>query len=231
MIASPPNPHPPIRSYVLREGRMTPAQKEMLAGFWPVHGIDFSKTALDLDTLFARRAPRILEIGSGMGDATAKMAEQHTENDYLAVEVHRPGIGSLMRQIVEKKLGNVRLMSHDIVEILQYQLAENSIDCVYIFFPDPWPKKKHHKRRLINTSLLPLIKKVLKHHGRLFIATDWEDYAQHIVELLAREPDIINLAGDDHFAPRPHWRPMTKFEHRGLNKGHQVYDFALTFKR
>jgi tRNA (guanine-N7-)-methyltransferase len=222
--------HRPILSYVLRDGRMTSAQKEALEASWPLYGIEFCKTALDLNKVFRRQAPRILEIGSGMGDATAQIARQHRENDYLAVEVHRPGIGSLIRRIEKEKLSNIRLISHDIVDILKYQLPENSIDCVYIFFPDPWPKKKHHKRRLINTSLLLLIKQVLKKHGRLFIATDWEDYAEHIIDLISNEPNIINLAGYDQTAPRPRWRPMTKFENRGLNKGHRVYDFALAFK-
>lgn len=122
-------------------------------------------------------------------------------------------------------------MSHDVIDILRYQLPENSIDCVYIFFPDPWPKKKHHKRRLINSALLTLIKPVLKNHGRLFIATDWQDYAEEIIEVLGHQIDVINLAGKNHYSPRPRWRPMTKFEKRGLNKGHQVFDFALAFKR
>ena len=224
------NQHPPIRSFVLRDGRMTAAQKDALKTSWPIHGIEFSKVPLNLHKIFARHAPKILEIGTGMGDATVQIAENHKENDYLAIEVHRPGIGSLMRQIEEKKLSNIRLISHDIVDILKFQLAENSIDCVYIFFPDPWPKKKHHKRRLISASLFPLIRQVLKNHGRLFIATDWEDYAEKIIMLIDNEPNIINLAGNNQYAPRPRWRPMTKFENRGLNKGHRVYDFALAFK-
>ena len=224
------NQHPPIRSFVLRDGRMTAAQKDALETSWPVHGIDFSKEPLDLDKIFARRAPRILEIGTGMGDATAQIAKSNKENDYLAVEVHRPGIGSLMRQIEENKLSNIRLMSYDIVEILKYQLPENTIDCVYIFFPDPWPKKKHHKRRLISSSLLSLIKPVLKTHGRLFIATDWENYAEQIIDVIEHQVDVINLAGNNKYSPRPRWRPMTKFEKRGLNKGHQVFDFVLAFK-
>jgi len=224
------NQHQPIRSYVLRDGRMSSAQKEALEASWPTYGLEFSKTALDLNKIFGRNAPRILEIGTGMGDATVQIADQHRECDYLAVEVHRPGIGSLIRRIEEYKLSNIRLISHDIVDILKYQLPENSIDCVYIFFPDPWPKKKHHKRRLISASLLPLIKRVLKNHGRLFIATDWEDYAKQIIMLIDNEPNIINLAGNNQTAPRPRWRPMTKFENRGLNKGHRVYDFALAFK-
>jgi tRNA (guanine-N7-)-methyltransferase len=223
--------HPPIRSFVLRDGRMTSAQKDALETSWPVHGIDFSKEPLDLDKIFSRRAPRILEIGTGMGDATAQIAKSNKENDYLAVEVHRPGIGSLMRQIEENKLSNIRLMSYDIVEILKYQLPENTIDCVYIFFPDPWPKKKHHKRRLISSSLLTLIKPVLKKHGRLFIATDWENYAEQIIDVIEHQVDVINLAGNDKYSPRPRWRPMTKFEKRGLNKGHHVFDFVLAFKR
>ena len=224
------NQHRSILSYVLRDGRMTSAQKEALETSWPLYGLEFSKTALDLNKIFGRHAPRILEIGSGMGDATAQIADQNRDNDYLAVEVHRPGIGSLIRRIEEDKLSNIRLISHDIVDILKYQLPENSIDCVYIFFPDPWPKKKHHKRRLISASLFPLIKQVLKNHGRLFIATDWEDYAEQIIELIDNVPNIINLAGNNQYAPRPEWRPMTKFENRGLNKGHRVYDFALAFE-
>jgi len=224
------NQHRPIRSCVLREGRMTSAQKDSLEVSWSCYGIDFSQTLLDLNQVFGRTAPRILEIGTGMGDATVQMANEHRENDYLAVEVHRPGIGRLMRRIEEDKLSNIQLISHDIVEILKYQLTENSIDCVYIFFPDPWPKKKHHKRRLISSSLMPLVKKALKKHGRLFIATDWEDYAIKISEIIDSEPDIINLAGKNQYSPRPRWRPMTKFEQRGLNKGHRIYDFALAFK-
>ncbi len=224
------NQRPPIRSFVLRNGRMTSAQKDALATSWLNHGIDFSNIPLNLNKIFTRHAPKILEIGSGMGDATVQMAKSHKENDYLAIEVHHPGIGSLMRQIEKNKLSNIRIISHDIIDILKYQLPENSIDCVYIFFPDPWPKKKHHKRRLINSSFLTLMKTVLKNHGRLFIATDWENYAKQIIKLIDNELKIINLAGENQYSPRPRWRPMTKFEKRGLNKGHQVFDFALAFK-
>ena len=224
------NQHRPIRSYVLRDSRMTPAQKDSLETSWPCYGIDFNHTLLDLNKTFGRHAPKILEIGTGMGDAIAKMANEHRENDYLAVEVHRPGIGSLVRRIEEDKLSNIRLISYDIVDILKYQLPEKSIDCVYIFFPDPWPKKKHHKRRLISSSLMSLIENILKNHGRLFIATDWEDYAIQISGVIDKEPGIMNLAGRNQYTPRPKWRPMTKFEKRGLNKGYRVYDFALAFK-
>lgn len=222
--------HPPIRSFVLRNGRMTSAQKAALEISWPIYGIDFNEQLLDLDTIFARHAPRILEIGTGMGDATAQMAGSHRENDYLAVEVHRPGIGSLMRKIKKNNLSNIRLMSHDIIDILKYQIPKNSFDYVYIFFPDPWSKRKHHKRRLINATFLALLKPALKKHGRLFIATDWKDYAEHIIELIKQEIDIINLADKNNYSPRPKWRPVTKFEQRGLDKGYQVFDFTLSFK-
>lgn len=230
MITPGSNQYRPIRSYVLRDGRMTSAQKEALESAWPLYGIDFTKTTLELDKIFGRHAPRILEIGTGMGNATIQMATKYRENDYLAVEIHRPGIGSLIRQIKENKLSNIRIISHDIIDILKYQLPKDSIDCVYIFFPDPWPKKKHHKRRLINSPFFTLAKPTLKKHGRLFIATDWKGYAEQIFDSINNEPDIINLAGDNQFSPRPRWRPMTKFEKRGLNKGHQIYDFALAFK-
>ncbi len=220
----------PILSYVLRNGRMTSAQKEAFKVCWPIYGLEFSKATLDLNTIFGRQAPRILEIGSGMGDATAQIARQCRENDYLAVEVHRPGTGSLIRHIEKEKLSNIRLISHDIVDVLKYQIPESSFDCVYIFFPDPWPKKKHHKRRLISASFFHLIKQILKKHGRLFIATDWKNYAEHIIGLISSEPSIINLAGYNRTTPRPRWRPTTKFENMGLNKDHRIYDFALAFK-
>ena len=224
------NPHPPIRSFVLRGGRMTAAQKETLNASWPEYGIDYNAVPLDLNKIFNRHASRILDIGTGMGDATAKMATNYRENDYLAIEVHQPGIASLIRQIEYNQLSNIRLIAHDVIDILKYQLPENSIDCVYIFFPDPWPKKKHHKRRLINSSFLTLLKPVLKNHGRLYIATDWKDYAEQILELIEHTADLKNLAGENKYSTRPRWRPMTKFENLGLNKGHKVYDFSLTFK-
>ncbi len=219
-----------IRSYVLRDGRITKAQRRSLDAYWSLYGIDHGETVLDLSTLFLRRAPRYLEVGSGMGEAIVDMAAQHRDNDYLAVEVHRPGVGALMRNVAERRLTNVRLMAHDIMDILKKQLPADSIDCIYLFFPDPWPKKRHYKRRLIAPTFLFLMRRVLKKHGRVFIATDWEDYAMRIMSLLTHTQGIINLAGTDQFAPRPKWRPMTKFEKRGLSEGRTIYDFVFAFE-
>jgi len=215
-----------VQSYVRREGRMTDAQRQAIAKHWPVYGIEFSKTQLDIDLLFQRTAPKILDIGTGMGEVTATLAQTHPDNDYLAVEVHRPGVGSLIRRIVHDGLTNIRISNHDVTDVLRYQLPPDSLDMVYIFFPDPWPKKRHHKRRLVNAEFLQLLKKCLKANGRVFIATDWQDYAEHILEKFSRDQDFINLAGTDQCAPRPHWRPYTKFEKRGHKLEHAIRDLA-----
>lgn len=217
-----------IRSFVRREGRITESQKTALEQYWGQYGIEFDHTKIDLDNAFKRTAPKILDIGTGMGDTTTILAKKHPENDYLAVEVHRPGIGSLLRQIVNHHLSNIRISNHDVLEVLKYQIPENSLDLVYIFFPDPWPKKRHHKRRLINESFLNILGSRMKTHACLFIATDWQDYAEHILQLLEKRSDYINLAGKNNFAPRPHWRPLTKFERRGQNLEHQVRDFIYS---
>lgn len=216
-----------IRSYVRREGRMTDSQKTAIEYYWNTFGIDFSPSKITLDSLFQRNAPRVLDIGTGMGNTTITLARAHPENDYLAVEVHRPGIGSLLRQIAEHHLQNIRISNHDVLEVLKIQIPENSLDMVYIFFPDPWPKKRHHKRRLINHSFLDVLGNCMKSHARLFIATDWENYAEHILELFSKRNDYINLSGNDRFAPRPYWRPLTKFEQRGQKLEHRVRDFIF----
>lgn len=219
-----------IRSFVRREGRMTDSQKTAIEQFWDIYGIDFGHSIINLDDIFQRIAPKILDIGSGMGDTTITLAKSHPENNYLAVEVHRPGIGSLLRQIVNNKISNIRISNHDVMEVLQNQIPENSLDIIYIFFPDPWPKKRHHKRRLLNDSFLDVLGPRMKSHARLFIATDWQDYADHILELFSKRNDYINLAGNNKFAPRPHWRPLTKFEQRGHKLEHQVRDFIFVHK-
>lgn len=222
-----PDGYPPIRSFVRRNRRLTAPQKIAMQSTLPIYGIDFSKQILDINAIFGRSAPKIVEIGSGMGHACAQIANNNQNNDYLAIEVHRPGIASLMLKIEKYTLTNVRLIEHDVSDILKYQLANNSIEEIYIFFPDPWPKKKHHKRRLINQSFLNLVKNVLKKHGRIFVATDWQDYAEQIITLIAKQPDFINLAGDTQYAPRPEWRPVTKFEQRSIDRGERVYDIAI----
>lgn len=216
----------PIRSYVLRQGRLTPAQARALENHWQRYGIDFSTTPLDLNRVFNRPAPKIVEIGSGMGDVTLALARAHPENDYLAVEVHKPGVGSLLREASLERVENIRVISHDIVAVLKAQLSDKSLDEVYIFFPDPWPKKRHHKRRLVNTDFMTLLTTKLKSHARIFLATDWRDLAEQMLEVCDAQAGLINLAGKGHYAPRPHWRPLTKFEQRGHRLEHQVWDLV-----
>lgn len=220
-----------IRSFVRRESRITESQQHAIQHYWDLFGIEFDHRAIEPDKIFQRSAPKVLDIGTGMGDTTVTFATNHPETDYIAVEVHRPGIGSLLRQTMAYGLTNVRISNHDVIEVLQYQIPTNSIDIVYIFFPDPWPKKRHHKRRLISQSLLNLLKPCLKSHARIFIATDWQDYAEHILGVFAGDNEFINLAGPGQVAPRPHWRPLTKFEKRGYQLEHQVWDFVFTCRK
>ena len=215
-----------VRSYVLREGRLTKGQARALQDHWRDYGIDFSDSLLDLDACFGRTAPKILDIGCGMGETTLALAQRHPDNDYLAVEVHRPGVGGLIRRAAEEDIRNIRIICHDVMEVLRCQVPARSLDEVYIFFPDPWPKKKHHKRRLVSARFLELLLPKLKSHGRLYLATDWEDMAAHLLHTCDSFPGLINLAGTGHYAPRPVWRPQTKFESRGRQLRHAVHDLA-----
>ena len=219
--------HPPIRSYVLRQGRLTAAQARAHAELMPRYGIPYAERTLDLDRVFGRAAPRVLEIGFGMGDTTADIAAANPGTDYLAVEVHTPGVGSLLNRIAATGLANVRIVQHDAVEVLERMLSPASLDGVHIFFPDPWPKKRHHKRRLVQPALVALAASRMQPGAYLHVATDWEDYATQILEVLSAEPLLANTG--DGFAPRPDYRPLTKFENRGLRLGHQVWD--VIFKR
>jgi len=191
----------------------------------PHYGIAYSATALDLDRVFGRTAPKILEIGFGMGETTAAIAAAHPDADYLGIEVHTPGVGSLLKLIDANQLGNVRIIQHDAVEVLQHMIAPRSIDGVHIFFPDPWPKKRHHKRRLIQPPLVELLAQKLKPGGYLHAATDWHDYAEQILAVCSAAPELHNTAAD--YAPRPAYRPRTKFEARGLKLGHGVWDIVF----
>ncbi len=214
-----------IRSFVLRQGRVSDAQRRAVDELLPRFGVPFQNALLDLDRLFGRRAPRILEIGFGMGETTAAIAQAHPENDYLGIEVHTPGVGALLRRIAELGLSNVRLIQHDAVEVLQHMIALQALDGVYIFFPDPWPKKRHHKRRLVQAPFLALLALRMKPGATLHLATDWEDYALHMLEVLCAEPALANTAAG--FAERPATRPQTKFEQRGLKLGHGVWDLLF----
>ncbi len=217
-----------IRSFVLRQGRVSNAQRRACGTLLPKHGIDFSEQLIDLEKIFGRRAPKILEIGFGMGETTATIAETHPENDYLAIEVHTPGVGSLLNQIETRELTNLRIIQHDAVEVLQHMLPTECLDGVHIFFPDPWPKAKHNKRRLIQPTLVAHLCQHLKQGGYIHTATDWEEYAEQMLEVLNSEPQLENTATD--YAPRPDYRPLTKFEQRGLKLGHGVWDFVFVKK-
>ncbi len=216
-----------IRSYVLRQGRVTAAQASAVERLLPVYGIAFSPAPLDLEQAFGRRAPKILEIGFGMGETTAAIAAAHPECDYLGIEVHTPGVGALLRRVDALGLTNVRVIQHDAVEVVERMIAPGALDGVHVFFPDPWPKKRHHKRRLLQPGFVHLLATRMKPGAYLHAATDWEDYAAQMLEVLSAEPLLANTATG--FAPRPDSRPLTKFETRGARLGHGVWD--LVFRR
>jgi tRNA (guanine-N7-)-methyltransferase len=222
-----PSAYRPIRSFVRREGRMTKGQKNALERFWPQYGLDFQEGYADLDDVFGRHAPRILEIGMGMGDALVEMAAAHVENDYLGIEVYRPGIGSLLKKLDARSVTNVRVICEDAVPVLKQMIPDASLDAVYIFFPDPWPKKRHHKRRLIQKPFAQLLAKKLQSNGVLHLATDWEDYAHHMLAVMNVSPEFIDTAGQNKFTERPGHRPLTRFEQRGRRLGHRVWDLIF----
>ena len=221
-------PHTHIRSFVLRQGRASNAQQRCYDTLMPQYGIPYSAHLLDLTQAFGRTAHRILEIGFGMGETTAAIAQAHPENDYLAIEVHTPGVGSLLKQIGEMNLANIRIIQHDAVEVLRDMIPGNALDGVHIFFPDPWHKTRHNKRRLIQTPFVALLVQKLKPGGYIHVATDWQDYAEQVLAVLNAEPLLQNTAVD--YAPRPAYRPLTKFEQRGLRLGHDVWDLVFKIK-
>lgn len=217
--------HRPIRSFVLRQGRFSPAQREAYDSLLPHFGISYSPAPIDLVREFGRQNPKILEIGFGMGETTAAIAALRPEHDFLALDVHSPGVGSLLRLIDRERLANVRIIAHDAVDVVEHMIVPGSLAGVHVFFPDPWPKKRHHKRRLLQPSFVHALATRLAPGGYLHAATDWEDYA---VEMLATCSDEALLANSaKQFAPRPAYRPLTKFERRGLARGHGVWDLIF----
>jgi tRNA (guanine-N7-)-methyltransferase len=216
-----------IRSYVLRQGRVTPAQQRACDTLLPRFGIPYRVHTLDLSQVFGRNAPKILEIGFGMGESTATIALEHPENDYLAIEVHTPGVGNLLKLIDTQQIANIRIIRHDAMEVLRDMIPANSLDGVHIFFPDPWHKSRHNKRRLIQAPFVAQLVQKLKPGAYIHVATDWQDYAEQILAVLSDEQLLENT--ENHFAPRPDCRPLTKFEQRGLRLGHGVWD--LVFRR
>ena len=215
----------PIRSFVLRQGRVSVAQARACAQLLPRYGIPYAPQPLDLERTFGRSAPKILEIGFGMGETTAAIAAAHPENDYLGIEVHTPGVGSLLKLIDGRGIGNLRLIQHDAVEVLREMISPGSLDGAHIFFPDPWPKKRHHKRRLVQPDFVALLASRIKPGGYVHLATDWQEYAEQMLAVLSAEPLLENTAAG--YAPRPHYRPQTKFETRGLKLGHGVWDVVF----
>ncbi len=215
-----------IRSFVLRAGRTTEAQSRALAELGPRWIVPYADTVPDWTAVFGRVAPRVLEVGFGMGDATAQIAAARPDTDFLGVEVHPPGVGALLQRIDAAQLTNLRIVQHDAVLVLQHMIAPRSLDGLHIYFPDPWPKKRHHKRRLIQPEFVRLAVSRLRTGGYLHCATDWQPYAEHMLDVLRAEPGLANTATD--YAPRPDWRPVSKFERRGLKLGHGVWDLVFT---
>lgn len=206
---------------------MTDAQRRALTELWPRYGIDPGETPIDFSAVYGRVAPVHLEIGFGNGDALAAMAAAHPENNFLGIEVHRPGVGSLLRRCATEQLDNVRVMSVDAKDVLERQIAPGSLAAVYVFFPDPWPKKRHHKRRLVQPEFVALVRGRLAFGGLFRLATDWQDYAQQMLAVLSADPELENLAGAGQYASRPSERPITRFEQRGARLGHGVWDLAF----
>lgn len=222
-----PPPRRAIRSYVLRAGRMGTGQQRALDELGPRFVLPYADHAVDFSGVFGRASPTVLEIGFGMGHATAEIAQARPDTDFVGVEVHTPGVGALLKRIGEMGLRNVRIVQHDAVQVLEHMVAPGSLAGVHVFFPDPWHKKKHHKRRLIQPPLVALIASRLAPGGVLHCATDWQPYAEQMLEVLSAEPMLANTA--EGYAPRPDYRPLTKFEQRGLRLGHGVWD--LVFRR
>jgi tRNA (guanine-N7-)-methyltransferase len=238
MTSSPP-PAPPeadadsstprraIRSFVLRAGRMGTGQQRALETLGPRYVLPFAAKPIDAPAVFGRTAPLVLEIGFGMGSATAEIAAARPDTDFLGIEVHTPGVGALLKRIGEMELTNLRIVQHDAVQVLEQMISPGSLAGVHIFFPDPWHKKKHHKRRLIQPAFVKTLVTRLTPGGYLHCATDWQPYAEQMLEVLTAEPALANTA--EGYAPKPGYRPLTKFEARGLKLGHGVWD--LVFKR
>jgi len=218
-----------IRSFVKREGRLTVGQERALNELFPRYGLVLQNTPLNLDDTFQRIAPRILEIGFGNGTSLSEMAANNPEQDYIGIEVHRPGVGNLLLQVEKLGLTNLRVINDDGVDVLKKMIADESLDAVYLFFADPWHKKRHHKRRIVQKEFVELLRKKLKVGGVFHMATDWEHYAQHMMSIMNDSEGFENTAGQDQFLPRPDYRPLTKFEQRGQRLGHGVWD--LIFKK
>lgn len=217
-----------IRSFVRRQGRLTPAQNFALEKYMPKFGLQACNGVFDFSKEYKREAPTHLEIGFGNGQSVANMAASHPENNYLGVEVHRPGVGNLLQLIHAQELSNVRVMTDDVFDVLQNNIADNSLAAVYIYFPDPWHKRCHVKRRIVNPVFVEMLATKMEVGGLLHMATDWKDYAKHMMRVMNDMPQFRNTAGADNYSERPEWRTLTKFEQRGHRLGHDVWDLMFT---
>ncbi|MDW5376078.1 tRNA (guanosine(46)-N7)-methyltransferase TrmB [Halomonas sp. HP20-15] len=223
-----PRPQRGIKSYVLRAGRMTAAQTRGLEEVWPRLGLSVADGLLDLDALFGRHAPRVVEIGFGMGASLIEQAQAHPKTDFIGIEVHAPGVGKLLDEADKRELGNLRVYRDDALEVLSRCIPEASLDGLQLFFPDPWPKKKHHKRRIVQPAFVELVRTRLKPGGTLHMATDWQAYAEYMAEVMAAAPGYRNTANEGDYVARPEFRPLTKFEQRGAKLGHGVWDLIFS---
>ena len=217
-----------IKSYVVRSGRMTPGQEKAYQENWSQYGVEADGRMLDFQQLYGRDAPVILEIGFGMGDSLFEMAVNNPHNNYLGIEVHKPGVGRLLGNIKKQALTNLKVMKSDAVEVLSKQLPDESLSAVYLFFPDPWHKTRHHKRRIVQDDFIQLVRQKLQPGGQFHMATDWQNYAEHMLEHMQRAEGFENASTDGTYIPRPDYRPITKFERRGERLGHGVWDILFT---
>lgn len=213
-----------IRSFVVRSGRMTEGQQKAYNENWKFYGLDHKNGILDCHATFGRQADIVVEIGFGMGKSLVEMAKNAPEKDFIGIEVHTPGVAKLMMTAAEEGVKNLRVYCHDAIEVMQQCLTPNSVSCLQLFFPDPWHKKKHNKRRIVQPQFAEKVAVLLKDNGQFHMATDWEPYAHHMMEVMEQQPQYKNAAGKNNFFPRPDWRPLTKFEQRGESLGHGVWD-------
>lgn len=222
--------HRPIRSYVRRSGRLTDGQARALATHWPRFGVEQNNECLDYQRLFEREAPTFVEIGFGMGQSLSEMAQQRPEHNFIGIEVHQPGVGSLLCQVKELGLENIRVIAADAVEVMTAMIGHNSLAGVYLFFPDPWHKKRHHKRRIVQPAFVDMIVQRIQPEGVFHMATDWENYAEHMLEVGEACPQLSNIAGQGNYNPDTGNRVETKFERRGLRLGHGIWDLIFVRK-
>jgi len=227
MSSSPEKPSSPrIRSFIRRQGRLTSGQQLALDTLWDVYCLDPAKS-YDFSVAFGRAAPLIVEIGFGNGESLAETAKNNPDQNFLGIEVHRPGVGHLMMLLNRDGIENVRIYCHDALDILEHKIPDSSLAGVHLFFPDPWPKKKHHKRRIVRPEFCRLLTRKLASEGYFHAATDWQDYARSMLNVLSSEPGLVNTSPTTDYCPRPDWRPLTKFERRGMRLGHGVWDLIF----